>query len=301
VDLIRLAVNGQLVADQARFAEAVDLSGARMTDLFLDDADCTGPVNASGCVLGGDLVLAGARLREHLDLSYTQIGGSLSVFTAPAEQTHETETVLPKTLDVRGLKYTRTDLETDDRRARWLELADGGVTHEPQPYLIFEQVLRSGGREDVANAVHYEMRLAEGRHIARRLGAQVETGRLEVSTVTAWLWNRFLRISVGYGVYGYRLGFWIFGILLASTILAHFGHHHGFVGATTDWKGQRFLPHLYAIDTWLPVIGLGLRKYWEPKGWLAPQISAMLLALGWISVPLIVALISGALKKKDPR
>lgn len=300
-DFTRVTVNGQLVCDDVRFLRDADLTGIRAADLFLDGARCRGDVNLSHCAISGDLVIAGARFGGRVDLSDTQIGNSLAVFTAPGEASPLEATQLPDDADLRALSYKRTDLEIDSKREQWLALCGRGVTFEPQPFLVLEQVLRSGGRDQLANAVHYEMRVSEARHLRERVRSGLRGHRIDLPAVTGLMWNRFLQGSVGYGVYGYRLMLWVLGILLVASILADVGHRHGFITTTKDWKNERFIPYLYALDSFLPVIGLSQRKYWTPSGGVASHVAGMLLVLGWITVPLLVGLVSGALKKKDTR
>ena len=305
VDFRGAEIGGQLNCSKAQFLNKegeANFNGCTVKGTtFFQEAIFWGRVNLSVCKLSV-LRLAGARFARFLDFSHTAIAGALYVFspTPDFSERSKLDTTLPPSADLRALTYDRTDLDLGEDWTAWIGLRRSPDSYDPGPHFTLERSFRRAGREDLADKVHYAMRQAE----AEQLRRQRRFDKL--------LWNWFLRWTVGYGVYGYRLIIWALGLLGVSYAAIRWAHAARFIQAVKSEAALPSAPYLYAtkaesaldFSPFLYMVNLllfnvaSLEKQYQPMGWWIFVETAMRLC-AWILVPLAIAQLAGFVKKKE--
>lgn len=280
-------IGRNLVCQEAKFLsddsetifDSLKVSGSAV----FDKATFLGPVDLGDCTFLRNLSLIGAQFSKPLNLSNTSVAGTLYVFSTTGAGRSESTipTRLPPIADLRGLTYGRTDLEYDNRWQMWLSLRRSRDSFDPAPYLALESYLHQNGRDDLADRVHYEMRRAEGQAFWRQ-------GRFD-----KWALNCFLRWTVGYGVYGWRLFVWT-GIVLIPAWLFFVVN---LKQAIDPDKPVSLLSLIYTMDVFLPV-NLNQEELYNRPGAVFAIVKFVTKLWGWVIVPLAMAQLAGFLKKK---
>jgi hypothetical protein len=213
------------------------------------------------------------------------------------------------------------DAET---RLLWLHRQDRGTdgTDVPtQPYEQLAKVLRGAGDEQGARKVLIAM---EDDLLA--YGKLSWPSRVE---------REILKYTVAYGYRPWYALPWSFGLILFGYLLFGLGYQSGVI-APTDKKTydeapssyQRFNAFVYSLDTFLPIINLGLKDKWMPNSdlewaptnqtWLAGKLCSTFpnlankwpfnsgstlrvyrwfhLGLGWILSTLAIAGLTGLIR-----
>lgn len=234
-------------------------------------------------------------------------------------------------LGVDGLVYSRfaEDRADTKMRLRWLHLQNGLEPHwfkrllraavygggkggtrgwqqkdwpvfRPQPYQQLAKGLREGGDSVAAKRVLVDM------ENQRRMYGNL--------TFLAWLWRWILRLFIGYGYRPWYAVLWGLGVVTIGSFLFRYGYDLGVMtptkaqayvtfekSAVNERHGEpppyypRFVAPVYSLDTFLPILNLGEKSYWEPNPkegawgtrlriWLWIQI-----VLGWLLTTLFVA------------
>jgi len=163
----------------------------------------------------------------------------------------------PLSVDLQGFRYDRLgglgagsagDLgRTGDVTALigWVENSSDstgqGARYAPQPYFQLESVLREMGAARSADRVAY------ARHLDRMDGHG--TG---LRDRISWAGEQLWRVMVGFGVYPFRLLWWIGGLMLAGTVMASLTQPF----RVKDWRDFRGLMDCfwYSVENTLPLI-----------------------------------------------
>ena len=280
---------GQIVFDDSYISNAglFDLEGIRA--LY-------GAALLRRCHFSGDISLAYSRFGRTLDVRDSLFGGTSSFRNARVDGDfliagtlgHDAST-LPPFLDARGFSFESTDLNENGTWRSWIRRRRSvSDAYDPEPYLTLERSFRRSGLDRVADEVHYELRLEEG----RRLFSQIKNRGM----FAKWIWNLILRATVGYGVYGARLLGWVLGIAAVVYAVAWYAYP-SHLAATTK-SPVEFSAALFAIDLLIPALGLKQTESWRPHGHVA-HILLLLRLVGWLLLPLAAAQVTGLLKKRE--
>jgi hypothetical protein len=241
-----------------------------LADLSLSGASVGGAVQMQGAVLAGRVNLSEARIgdltlwRDRGTNPVWRPGSSLVLRNLqaaslqaqmPESWQREDGTALP--VDLQGFRYDRLgglgagaagDLgRVGDVTALigWVEAATDSTgpsaRHAPQPYFQLESVLRDMGAARSADRVAY------ARHLDR-LGNYGPGLRDRI----AWTGEQIWRFMVGFGVYPFRLLWWIGGLMLAGTVVASLTQPLRVAG----WRDYRRLLDCfwYSVENTLPLV-----------------------------------------------
>ncbi len=165
------------------------------------------------------------------------------------------------------------------KRLEWLGRDPTG--YSPHPYEQLAAVYRQAGREEDALQVA----------IAK------QHRRWRTRSWPAMLWGLLLRALVGYGYRPGRAGWWLLGMLVASTLIYQRSYPHQFISAKPTDSAAGFNSVAYALDVLLPVIDLGQQAVWVPQG-LARLWTWISVMAGWVLTTAVVAAIAGLLKRE---
>ncbi len=262
------------VANGATFHEEAMFNWARMSMLVnFREAVFKGNALFRECELSKTVIFAGATFEGELDLYGTAIDGSFNMFIDPGASDDDCpkETTLPQSIDLRGFDYLLTDIGDTDRWRELVKTPTSSRSFDPHPFLVLEKALRKVGEAKTADDVRYVMGLTENRVLHKLRRAR-------------WFINSLHRITVGYGVRGYYLFYWLLVAFIAAYIFAAWLTSIGIEAA------------FYGVDFVIPI----------DLGWVAslclsgPEriLATLLRIVGWILVPLTLAQLAGFLKPK---
>jgi hypothetical protein len=180
-----------------------------------------------------------------------------------------------------GFVYDRFALTTDTgaivpyeaaSRLIWLRLQDHHQSLATQPYEQFAKVLEDQGDEQGAREVRIKM----------------EDYLLPFLPWYTRLWRRVLKYAVAYGYEPWLALYWAFGFVAIGYILFALGYRDGVIAPTdkdafTEFQYHAKLPagyqpfnaFVYSLDTFLPIINLGLKEKWMPEPDLKPRPKAV--------------------------
>jgi hypothetical protein len=161
-----------------------------------------------------------------------------------------------------GFAYgTLNDTRVVDVRKRldWIVRVSDG--YSPEHYDQMAAAYQRGGHDEMAELV-----LIERQH--RRYAAAGRTARI---------WGALQRYTVGYGYRPWLAVCWLIGLWLLGS--AWFLLHEP-VPIDAD-QNPSWNPWLFAADTLLPIVNLGLDGYWRLTG-ASQWIAGALVAAGWI-------------------
>jgi len=250
-----------------------------------------GEVNLRGARIGGRLDLTGASLASpggtalNLDAANVSAfyllprqppGGAVSLTNARVMTFHDDPASWPAVLRLRGFAYDSLENHKVSARSRlgWLTRQQGGYT--PQLYDQLATVYRRAGNEQAAR------KIAVAKQWRRRRGLNP----------LSWLWY----VTVGYG---YRT--WLAGVWLAALVaLGSWVFSRAYPAHMVAIRSQppAFHPVAYAFDLLLPVIDLGQKSAWQPKGSALLYWSWALTGAGWVLTTAVVAGLTGILKRE---
>ena len=247
-------------------------------------------VDLRHCRFAQGLKLCGSTFLKSLKLDNTVVGGRLYVFLTNSERKdflREARFPSNGVCDLFGFTYDQSDLAESDRWRTWIKLCPSDERYAPDPYLALERSFRRGGREDLADQVHFEMRRAERQAIKKqRLWSK-------------WILYGFWEWSVGYGVRGLRLLIWAALVIVSSSLGLSWLYFHS-TSVSPIWT---YFPKslFYTLCLFLP-IDFKLPELeqvaFNPKSFFI-LLKFLTKVAGWIIVPLAVAQIGGFLKKKE--
>jgi hypothetical protein len=111
-----------------------------------------------------------------------------------------------------------------------------------------------------------------------------------------WLYSMVFACTIGYG----RKLQWAFGwsalVVLFGSIV--FRSRNGMVRKDCESHGRKYNPLWFSLDIFAPVINLEAASVWEPRhdrrfAWIVLRFERI---LGWLLVPLIIAVLGGIVK-----
>jgi hypothetical protein len=185
----------------------------------------------------------------------------------------------PTRLRLRGFTYVT--LENDSvnvqSRLRWLGLHDGG--YAPGIYDQLATAYRQGGRVEASRTVS----------VAKQRRRRQELNPFGKA------WNLLLYLTVGYGYRTWWAGLWLLGLLTIGSLV--------FAGAYPEHMAPAagivpsFQPVAYTVDVLVPLVDLGQKKAWIPRGGTAMICSWKLTGSGWLLTTAAVAGLTNALKR----
>jgi hypothetical protein len=211
-----------------------------------------------------------------------------------------------------GCVYDRIEPASAVDQLRWLELQDYHW-FRAQPFDQLASVFRKMGLEEEVRMVMIAKNEEHARYVE---------GRPE------WLWFGFFGHLVGYGYSTERTFFFGIAVILIGWRLFRRGYRRGLI---TPTKGveyavgrdgthpfsedhPKFNAFVYSLETFVPLVKLGVAEYWEPNGHRSasrnpnklhspPQSGSLLLAYlrfhiigGWFITTLWVGLWTGIVK-----
>jgi hypothetical protein len=215
-----------------------------------------GEVRLPSVQIEGQLGLAGATITE-VDLTNAQVG---VLSDDPGTW---------RALRLHGFVYD-SFLKDDQKRVRerLRSLARDRSRYEPQPYEQLAAVYRRTGRDKWARQVA----------IAKQKDHRRALGRL------GKLWNWLLFLTVGYGYWTWLAGLWLLALLLVGGTWAF----HRADMDPAKYPLPPFNRWMYTLDLLLPIVNLGQRDAWLPKG-VALWWSWLLIGAGWMLTTAVVA------------
>lgn len=279
VSFVGAIIERQFRCIEAKFThtpDSIDLTGIKVSaSTVFWNTSFSGSVTARHALFAQNLSIAGSNFDGALDLRNSLVSGHLYVFSRPEHSTPSlilSTTKLSSKAKLSGFRFAGTDLSDNEGWTKWLKLASSQTSYEPDVYLTLEGCFRAMGRDDLADRVYFEM------------GNTQTRVALKERRFDRWLKGIFLRFLVGYGVYGWRLLFWI---IPAPVILY-------LMCSCSQPYGSRAYLWLYAIDVFLPV-DLRQMSSCNVPSWAIFVTEVY----GWIITPILIAQLAGYLKKKE--
>ena len=209
----------------------------------------------------------------------------------------ELETQFHGKIDLRGCVYDRIEPVSI-----WKKLMEQLDPYDRQPFTHLEETFRRAGNENLANKVYYERK--------RR-----ESALITIRNPAAWLMDRFLWLLTGYGVRLHRLTVPIAIFILLGTFIFHL---EGAVEPKQDKQPPPVMSSQISPEAESPLrIGEAFRVSlnlflpveipsgadWKPStNYIVRFVrfidfATILKLAGWIFVPLLVAGLTGFLKR----
>lgn len=207
-----------------------------------------------------------------------------------------------------------------------LEKCDKGA-YFPQPYRQLFRCLRDAGHAEEATNVAVEMRRQAFIHERKKLSdLKPRLWLLRSWFSELWEWILWL---IGYGyrpwrAVGIAMTLWAVGSAIYTGIAL--GPFHDFMAPAEgdllaavqsnpnhNWRegGPPFVPWLYALDRFMPVVDLGQASFFRPKvstghtflwidaGWWLNSYDWLLIASGWVLSLLFAGSVSGLMRRID--
>ncbi|MGA2409281.1 MAG: hypothetical protein ABSG46_02690, partial [Candidatus Binataceae bacterium] len=287
--------NGGVLNDPNRFALNADRINVAGSAFLNDGFNATGNANLGSSIVGSDLDFSGAIFGSgnSISLDRAKIKGILwwtginndpkgsavvrnhsqvflNLIDAGAESLIDDENSWPasKNLVLSGFKFERLKKKTvagtvprdADSGLRWLRLQDDNLGLPTQPYQQFAKVLESEGNYRGARKVRIAME-----------------NDLRASLPWYWqIWRWVLRITISYGYRPWLALCWSLLLVVLGYLTFSLGYRAGVI-APTDKDAfaefqtgklplsyQPFNGFIYSLDTFLPIINLGLKDKWMP-------------------------------------
>jgi len=239
--------------------------------------------------------------------------------SARAKTLLNTPTGWPSQNNLRLHAFTFDELHKDaqleaDVQKHWIALQPP-ATFRAQPFEQMAKVLRNMGLPDEAVKVMVEKNQRYGSYI---IAADQRLGNESQALVDSFWYNWFGKL-IGYGYYPWNAFYVSLLVILAGAVLFKVGYHTAFIMPTgkdafSKETYPRFNAFVYSLETFVPLIKLGLEDYWAPNANKGPVLihfdSFPLLAsgglfriylwlhiiLGWVLTSLWVAGLTGLLK-----
>jgi len=171
----------------------------------------------------------------------------------------------PGHLALNGFTYDRFEINAPRKacqRLEWLRRQNSRQELATQPYEQLAKVFESEGDERGARQVRIAM----------------ENDLLPKLSWASYLWRQVLRGTVAYGYKPWRALWWAFGFVLFGYLAFALGYRAGVIAPTGKEASAKFqsdktlLPgyqpfnaFVYSLDTFLPIINLGLKDQWMPN------------------------------------
>jgi hypothetical protein len=305
--LSELRARGEMSLRSIRVGRAVMMIGAELANdgdiaCRLSGAEIAGDVICLRTSVLGGLRMTGGRIAGRLNLEQVRIAneggqaisaralqaGQLSF--APAEPIkglvdfgharievyRDDPASWPEELSIDGMTYQALEPRLPARdRLRWLARDPNGPQSQPYEHLAAHYV--QIGHPEEARTVWY-LREREQRRMAAPL---------------AKFWSVVQDVMLGYGYRPWRALAWLALLLIIGSVTFGMDPPSAFQPATAP----EFNPVIYTLDLLLPLVDLGQKHAFNPKG--AEQLlSYVLMAAGWILVTTVAAAAARVLQRR---
>jgi hypothetical protein len=266
VRLVRATIGGDLDCDNgtlfnAHGRHALNANGIKVTgNAFLRHAFVAGGLMLIGATVGGDLDCTDTKPLEGYSLLLDLQGASAAGLA-------DNENCWPTygRLFLDGFTYQRFAGTTVPRdaisRLKWLRLQNRNRGLATQPYQQLAKVLESEGDEQGA----------------RKIRVAMEDDLLTSFPLYTRPWRWILKCTVAYGYQPGRALYWAFGFVLLGYLSFALGYRGGVIAPTdkdafADFQANNlssgyppFNVFVYSLDSFLPIINLGLKDKWTPN------------------------------------
>jgi hypothetical protein len=225
----------------------------------------TGPAISARALQAGQLSLAPAEpIKGLVDLSHARI-----------EVYSDDPGTWPGELSVDGLTYQALEPRLPARdRLRWLARDPNGP--QSQPYVHLAAYYVQIGQPDEARTVRY-IREREQRRSA---------------TPLARFWGVVQDVLLGYGYRPWRALAWLGLLLIVGSVMFYLHEPPAF----QPRSAPPFNSVIYTLDLLLPLVDLGQKHAFDPKG-TGQLLSYLLIAAGWILVTTVAAAAARVLRR----
>jgi hypothetical protein len=204
---------------------------------------------------------------------------------------------LPGTLDLSDLKVCRWDLPRgpSDEKYQYKEMLENSFPFRKSNYLAIEHALQNDGMNEQADEVHVLMRRRDRRNIH-----------------SCWmaLLDRLLDLSTKYGTTSTRLVSVMLILFVISVWVFNDRNHVEYEIAPLGGKPPP-VEHpapaswsvgdavLLALRLHVPIISLGVDEKVQPSGTRLKAYAVIVVAGSWVMWPLLIASVSGYLRKRN--
>jgi hypothetical protein len=240
-------------------------------------------VDASGANVGGAIWWTSiGTISKGLELPLKSPDVALDLTDASAESWIDDEASWPQVgnLHLSGFKYNHLEMISSkgaflprdgDSALKWVRLQNSSAGLETQPYQQLAKVLESEGDD----------------HAARKIRIAMED---DLSARLPWyrrIWPWIKRHTIAYGYEPWLALWWAGLFVLLGYFLFALGYRAGVIAPTDKdaFAGfqedklpanyQTFNAFFYSLDTFLPIINLGLKDRWMPDPSLTPRTKAL--------------------------
>ena len=304
-----MTVGLSIIFRDALFHGGITINHASFMDLFIQGESLCPLIpliNLEHTVVQRELRIENAKI-EKLEASHLQVTGPASLTNvsitnsadfqnASCQIINLSEVTWPASADkvlLEGLTYNAINAgigkEDWKKLLAWVQ----GSRFNTQVYSQLENYFQRCGYKERANQVFIRMKDRE-REMAHEMGR--------------WLWNLFLKITIGYGrkprmALYFSLFFFIIGIFA-------FWDSEGMVRKQINMESRvditsqiseaprpRYDPVWYSVDLLLP-IDLGMAKHWEPnpERSLAWHYAKVQMIIGWVLIGVLIVAATGIIK-----
>lgn len=290
VSFVGMQVEGKALLRRTRFENPDSKVDARLCKFSID-------LVCEDTRFGGPLIFESSSVSGTLRATRSVLDGKASFRNSSLKRLELAETLFaPDSLDLRGCTFQ--SFEGDYRQL--LEKQEPKAFSR-DPFLQIEKYYAGTGDEAQAREIFYKGRCALHEAAKRR-----ETTGIEWSP-----WKRrgdgLLKWLVGYGVRSERLLAPFLLFLLLGTFV--FWSNKALAlppgkatppsaSLPTD-SADRLVHRLgYSLDLFLPIVDLQFVGDWRPRPLWSQDYAIVHIAVGWLLVPLLVASLSGILRKQ---
>jgi hypothetical protein len=182
--------------------------------------------------------------------------------------------------EISGMTYQAFNIDGQSSPQKLLALCRK-AKFSPSAYTQAEAFVRASAPANAADQFFIERRKRE---------------RNEGAGWLSWLWNLILEKVVGYGRNPERA--WYIGLAVIAVGYFVFRRRQGMTPRKPEDESRPYSPFWYSVDLFAPVINLKVADTWEPaRGrWFARNYMYVQRILGWILVPIGIAVWTGILK-----
>ena len=259
-------------------------------DMFCADGfTATGEIRLLGASIGASLDLANAKLTnppglalgleeaciKTLRLPRQRPDGEIDLTNAKVGILADDPGSWPAVLHLRGFSYDSFENQNVSThvRLKWLKRHPGRFT--PQVYDQLAAAYQRAGDEPAA----------------RKVAVAKQWHRRRAFNPLNLLWY----ITVGYGYRTWLAGIWLVGLVALGTWIFREAYPAHMMAISSN--APPFHAPVYALDILLPVIGLGEKTAWQPRGSVYLYWSWALTVAGWVLATAVVAGLTGILKR----
>ena len=276
-DRIALRANGVTVRRGVSFKEgftangAVTLADAHVGRLYVEGGSFKNPDGIA-------IDLQGIRASSLLLLPSERPDGAIDLSAAQVTNFCDDPETWPTKLHLRDFTYEILENDTVNVRSRLNWLALHGEGYVPGIYDQLASTYRRAGAVEESRIVS----IVKQKRRRRKLNPIGQA------------WNWLLYLTVGYGYRTWWAALWLLGLLTIGSVIFAQAYPKNMVPAAGVVPA--FQPVAYTIDVLVPLVDLGQKKAWVPKG-TAMIWSWMLTSWGWVLTTAVVAGLTNALKR----